>query len=209
MKCGALKADQIKTKLLDWLISKDKDAIFANEMMFSPRKRRADLTCFKKGKLIAFEIKGDFDNTRRLFGQIRDYLQTFDLVYIVITPKFLKQLPFIRSSHVGIILFDSQFKIIRQAKLNKTAKTHLVYLLDKASLLKALKQSYTLQSLDIIRRRAVRKLSLVKTKRLSYSKLFARYKPLYELFLRDRQTHTIQDDLLNLTGVIHPLHKIQ
>lgn len=205
MKGEMLRADDLKTKLLDWLIPLEKNAIFANELLFSPKKRRADLVCLKDGELTAYEIKGDCDSIRRLKEQIHDYKLTFDFVYIVITKKFLKKIKSIQTPHIGIIVFDKQFQIIKTATKNKNFKSHLVYLLDKYSLLRSIKTLDETQSLDYLRKKAARRLSLIQLKKLSYSRLFSRYYPLYHLFTKDRNRHTSPDDLLNLTGEIGPL----
>ncbi|MCA6072379.1 MAG: hypothetical protein LE178_02385 [Endomicrobium sp.] len=38
-----LSADDIKIRLLDYLTQENKNAVFANEVLFSQNKRRADL----------------------------------------------------------------------------------------------------------------------------------------------------------------------
>ncbi|MCA6070641.1 MAG: sce7726 family protein [Endomicrobium sp.] len=82
-----LSADDIKIRLLDYLTQKNKNAVFANEVLFSQNKRRADLVRLLNKTLTAFEIKGDLDNTSKLRKQISDYINTFDKVFVITTKK--------------------------------------------------------------------------------------------------------------------------
>ena len=200
-------SDSIKIKLLDWLIKKNKTAIFANELLFSSNKRRADLVCISKKILTAFEIKSNSDNTSKLDKQIEDYIKTFDKVFIITTKKHLNQILLkINKTNVGIILYDTNFKIIKKATKNITRKQDLLYLLDKNILLKELQRKKSDLSTDKIRDMAMKKLTLRNIKQLSYKKIYLRYASLFKLFMRDRSNNTTTfDDLLNLTGFIDRL----
>lgn len=198
-----LTSDDVKVRLLDWLMTRKKTAIFANELLFSQKKRRADLVCFHKNIMTAFEIKGDLDNTSKLQKQIEDYVNTFELVFIVTTIKNMNMiLKKVKKKNIGIILYDEGFKVIRKASPNSVKKTELLCLLDKSTLLKEMKKKNIMMSTYDIRKQAYDNISLSRIKRLSYKKMYLRYQPLFRLFLKDRHKKTQIDDLLNLTGVI-------
>ena len=202
-KNDLLTSDELKIRLLDWLMSKKKKTIFANEVLFSQKRRRADLVCFNKNTMTAFEIKGDLDNTSKLQKQTEDYVNTFDKVFIVTTKKNMNLiLKKIKKKNVGIIFYDGKFKIIREADLNVVRKLELLYLLDRGTLLKEMKKKKNTISTDDIRKQAYNTISLKRIKEMSYEKMFIRYQPLFKLFLKDRYKKTQIDDLLNLTGAI-------
>jgi hypothetical protein len=200
-------SDSIKIKLLDWLIKKNKTAIFANELLFSKNRRRADLVGLSKKILTAFEIKSNSDNTSKLDNQIEDYIRTFDKVFIITTKKNLNQILIkTKKTNIGIILYDTNFKIIKRATKNIPRKQDLLCLLDKNTLLKELKLKKSNLSTDKIRKIAMKNLTLQDIKKLSYNKIYLRYAPLFKLFIRDRSNNaTTFDDLLNLTGIIERL----
>ncbi|MDR2251445.1 MAG: sce7726 family protein [Endomicrobium sp.] len=204
-----LSADYIKTQLLDWLIKQKKTAIFANEVLFSKYKRRADLICLLRNSLIAYEIKGYLDNTSKLKNQISDYIKTFDKVFVITTKNHLENISTkLQNKNIGIILYgnnNNKFKIIKNAKQNMVRKEDLLYLMDKNTLIKELGLKEKNISMDRIRNIAIKILSLHHIKKLSYAKLYMRYSSLFQLFMRDRSNTTSFDDLLNLTGFVDRL----
>jgi hypothetical protein len=80
---------QIKSALIDFLFHKGflKDAVLINELPVANWSRRADIAV-ANGKLYAFEIKSDFDTLKRLDAQVTTYLDRFDKVTVVTTPKY-------------------------------------------------------------------------------------------------------------------------
>jgi predicted SpoU family rRNA methylase len=200
-----LSADDIKIRLLDYLTQaqENKNAVFANEVLFSQNKRRADLVYLLNETLTAFEIKSDLDNTNKLRKQISDYINTFDKVFVITTKKNLNQVTSkIKFKNVGILLYDGDFREMQEAKTNKVKKRDLVCIIDKNTLLRELKLKNRNISIDKIRNIAVKKIQLSQLKKISYDKLYTRYVQLFELFEKDRMKNTTIDDLLNLTGSI-------
>lgn len=204
-------ADYIKIKLLDRFIKKyKKNVVFANELLFSKNKRRADLVCLTKKLLTAFEIKSGLDNTSRLKEQIDDYVKTFDKVFIVTVEKNLNQIYMkVKNNNAGIILYNynKNFKVVRKAERNIPNKQDLLYLLDRNTLLKELRLKGTgrNESIDVIRNMAMakRELKLQSVKKISRTKLYLRYNLLFQLFIKDKSDNfTTYDDLLNLTGSV-------
>lgn len=80
----------IKAAVIDRLFNTGalKNAVLINEMVYANWSRRADLAV-ANGHLHAFEIKSDLDSLRRLQGQIGIYLQRFDKLTLVVSPKFV------------------------------------------------------------------------------------------------------------------------
>lgn len=206
MAKNKILANKIKTNLIDCLVKKYANPILSNELLFSKNKRRADIVLLKNNKIIAFEIKGDTDDTRRIPGQIRDYLLTFDEINIICTKKHFKSISCLIPNSVGIIIFDGNFRTIRKAKTNKKAtKENLIFFMKKSELLKNFKLGTAQDTTDEIRKQIVKKIPLKTIKKVVLFSLKKRLIPLSKLFLKDKGLATINDDLLTLTGEIGPL----
>lgn len=87
-----LNEASIKAAVIDRLYESGAldDAVLINEMVYANWTRRADLAV-ANGHLHAFEVKSDVDSLRRLEGQVSIYLERFDQLTLVVTPKFLDQ----------------------------------------------------------------------------------------------------------------------
>ncbi len=117
-------AEYIKTRVIKWLLAGNlsfdasQDAIGA-EVLFSANRRSADLLILSQ-EFHALEIKGYYDDPRKLEGQLDDYHKTFDKVSVITTPKHLNRITKIIKPYTGLILFDGEtFKIIRLARQRK------------------------------------------------------------------------------------------
>jgi len=67
---------------------------------------------YTPSKIIAFEVKGDKDNYKRLIGQIESYIHLVDEVYLIIQNKEIpKDLPFF----IGVIRCNEEVKILRKS----------------------------------------------------------------------------------------------
>ncbi|WP_440255272.1 sce7726 family protein [Candidatus Avelusimicrobium sp.] len=199
-------ANEIKINLIDLLVKKHLNPVLGNELLFSKNKRRADIVLLNNNKIIAFEIKGDTDDTRRLSSQIRDYLSTFDEINIICTKKHLKRITCLIPNSVGMIIFDGKFKSIRKAKKNtRVTKENLIFFMRKSELLKNFKIGTTQDTTDEIRNKVARKCPLKTIKRVAFLSLQKRLTPISKLFLKDKGVVTINDDLLTLTGEVGPI----
>lgn len=81
---------KLKRIVLEHLYKKDaidNKTIVINELTIDSFSRRADLVVIKNEKMIAYEIKSDADSLYRLSGQLDKYLEYFDKVVVVTTPK--------------------------------------------------------------------------------------------------------------------------
>ena len=92
-----------KNELIELLIKKyaHSNTVIFNE--FRMQKSIVDLAMFN-GNSRAFEIKTEYDTTRRLIGQLVDYTRVFQLCYVVIPANMLeiyeKDIP----PYIGIVL---------------------------------------------------------------------------------------------------------
>lgn len=206
-------AEYIKTRVIKWLLGGNlcfdgsRDAIGA-EVLFSPNRRRVDLLILSQ-ELHAIEIKGCYDDPRKLEEQLDDYHKTFDRVSVVTAPKHVNSIYKSIKPYTGLILFDARtFKIRRLAKLRKRLdKYSLLMFLQKNELnsLSKVKNSNTL-STDEIRRRIVKRVSVNKIREAAYSSLRKRYSELFRFFLKDTGGNIIWDELKGLCGRIDELY---
>tara|TARA_R110000744_G_scaffold73919_5_gene147753 strand:- start:3975 stop:4520 length:546 start_codon:yes stop_codon:yes gene_type:complete len=116
---------QIACKLIDYL-EKDYDFDFiAREVPFAEGVRRADIVAVSKRaqSTYAFEIKSDSDTLTRLEGQIQDYKETFNYVFVVTTKKYLSSVKGY-GLWFGILLIDTagDISIVRNARRRSLSK---------------------------------------------------------------------------------------
>src|SRR4030043_1445325 len=175
-------AEYIKTRVIKWLLDGNlsfdasRDAIGA-EVLFSANKRSADLVILSQ-EFHALEIKGAYDDPRKLEEQLDDYHKTFDRVSIITDPKHLDKIYKIIKPCTGLILFDRYtFKVKRLAKQRKRLdKYSLLMFLRKNELNKLIKtKNNTNLSTDEIRRLIAIKLNINEIRKAAYSSLKNRY----------------------------------
>lgn len=92
-----------KNELIDLLIKKyaHSNTVIFNE--FRMQKSIVDLAMFN-GNSRAFEIKTEYDTTRRLIGQLVDYTRVFQLCYVVIPANMLETYEKDIPPYIGIVL---------------------------------------------------------------------------------------------------------
>jgi len=208
-------AEYIKTRVIKWLIDGNlsfdisQDAIGA-EVLFSANRRRVDLLILSQ-EFHALEIKGYYDDPRKLEGQLDDYHKTFDKVSVITTPKHLNRIYKIIKPYTGLILFDGETFKVKRLRLAKQRKR-----LDKYSLLMFLRKN-ELNSLskvknsdslstDEIRKLITGKLTISEIRKVAYSSLRKRYDELFRLFLNDTGGNVVWDELKGLCGRIDELY---
>jgi hypothetical protein len=206
-------AEHIKAQIVKWLLkgnlsfNHSKDSI-GLEVLFSANKRKADVLILSK-YLHALEIKGDFDNLKKLKGQLKDYHKTFDKVSLVTTPKHLQKIYKIINPSTGLILFnDKKLKIIRNAKKQKRLnKRDLLMFLSKNELTNLIKiTKHKNLSTDQVRKIASQRLNTKKIRQVAYSSLKKCYGELFRFFLNDTGgKNIIYDELRGLCGKVNKL----
>jgi len=208
-------AEYIKARVIKWLLDGNlafddsRDAIGA-EVLFSANRRSADLLILSQ-EFHALEIKGYYDDPRKLEGQLDDYHKTFDKVSVITTPKHLNRIYKIIKPYTGLILFDGETFKVKRLRLAKQRKR-----LDKYSLLMFLRKN-ELNSLskvknsdslstDEIRKLITGKLTISEIRKVAYSSLRKRYDELFRLFLNDTGGNVVWDELKGLCGRIDELY---
>ena len=202
-----IKAEKIKVRIIEWLLDGHlgfditRDSI-GLEVLFSRNKRRADMLIVSN-EFHALEIKGDLDDLSKLPDQLNDYSNTFDKTSMVITRKHLKNIRQLLPRYTGIILFEkNSLRTIRKAALRKRLdKGSLLMFMGKVQLGKLLNIKYVAKySTDELRFMASEKLSLHLIRCEAYGFLQRKHKKRFDLFLRDKGSSVLIDDLSSLYG---------
>ena len=206
-------AEYIKTRVIKWLLDSNlsfditQDAIGA-EVLFSANRRRVDLLILSQ-ELHALEIKGYYDDPRKLEGQLDDYHKTFDKVSVITTPKHLNRILKMVKPYTGLILFDKEnLKVKRLAKQRKRLDKYSLLMFLQKNELKRLSKAKNSNNLstDEIRRLIVSRLNIGEIRQAAYSSLRNRYYELFRLFMKDTGGNIIWDELKGLCGRIDELY---
>lgn len=203
-----LKADIIKTKLIDFLFDNVSCDLIINEPPFLRGKRWADLVTISDNFTTGYEIKSEYDNLQDIIEQITDYCKVYNKVYLVINEKFIKnqkikQIP----KNVGIIVFnDKSFSIKRKAKskklLDKQFMLSLLWRRDLEILVPEKKNA----DMEDLRDYVVEHCSVSMLQKQIISSLKSRYADSYKHFLIDTINidggiYTTVDDLRTITRI--------
>jgi len=208
-----IKAEKIKVRIIEWLLEGHLDFDIARdsiglEVLFSRNRRRADMLIVSN-EFHALEIKGDLDNLSKLPTQLNDYSNTFDKTSMVITTKHLKNIRQLLPRYTGIVLFEKKsLQIIRKATLRKRLdKESLLMFMGKVQLGKLLNiKNVAKYSTDELRFIASEKLSLLLIRHEAYSLLRGKHKKRFDLFLYDKGSSVITDDLSSLYGDVNEIN---
>jgi hypothetical protein len=204
-----LNEGDIKVAVIDKLFNADAltDAVLINEMVVANWSRRADLVV-ANGKLHAFEIKSDLDSLRRLEGQLETYLNRFDKVTVVSTPKFIPIIKECADPRVEIWCATGGEQGVRISVARRgtsaivTNKRVLSGYLLKGELVSLLnKQGHTV-GVDMPRNELealAESLSIKCLRAFVLVALKQRYHVTFELFCRNRSSTTKPIDLINLS----------
>lgn len=115
-------AEDIKCKIVDYVLAKYPNIIIGNEIMYGTSRRVVDLLCILDNQTIAIEIKSDSDNIYRLSGQLNEYSKVFDKIIVVTTlsqqSKVIKMLPL----NIGLIVIRGE--ALTEVIVPKDIKTH-------------------------------------------------------------------------------------
>lgn len=181
---------EIKASLINHLMKKTdsfSQDVIINEFFFDNFNRRADLLIIRKGRLIAYEIKSEFDDLNRLSGQVDNYMKYFDKVVIVVASKHVKNVIEKTPSSVEVLEVkgEKEFKQIRRGHILKNINsTNLLNLLKIRELRLLLKESYNIKTEEsresLINK--LSKLSKVRLKKFIIECITTRYKYTSESF---------------------------
>ena len=195
-----LDANQIKIKLIDFLLTKVDSNLIASEVAFYQGYRKADLIQLASNKITAFEIKSDKDNLHKLPEQLNDYQNTFSFCYLVTTEKHLKNARSLVPQKTGIILIkNGQVEVLRKPMESKRLSKHSLTLGLSGKNIKSLIGDNQ-KHLPIHHKRThiEEKTTLTHLKRCFYEDLLEKYQKRYNNFLADRGLKTSMSDLYYL-----------
>lgn len=194
--CIIMNAEVIKTILIDFLISQNKSIVLGSEVTYGVKKQVVDIILLSGKKIIAFEVKADHDDVRRLDSQIDEYKKIFDHIYVVCTSKLYEKIQGKTDKAIGILLVGDNGTI----EVKRKAIQHRS--LDKKSILETINANYLKKAFNLNRKLTAsdtRRLLLnkniqeLKNTLFSYFEIFLTEK--YFLFLSERGTNTHIDDI--------------
>lgn len=199
----------IKAALIDKLLEKGalENAVLINEMVIANWNRRADLAV-ANGRLYAYEIKSDLDTLDRLEGQVYAYLDRFDKVTVVTTPKFVLSVASQMPDQVEIweASRQNQSVILRMARRGRTkditSRRMLCGFLLKTELLSLLRKHGIGASVSTPREALIPLMQGVSVKDLRpyvLDCLKNRYRLTFETFIEQRGVKTELHDFDNLS----------
>ena len=204
-----LNEGDIKAAVIDKLFEIDalSDAVLINEMVIANWSRRADLVV-ANGKLHAFEIKSDLDSLRRLEGQLETYLNRFDKVTVVSTPKFINAIRDIADERVEIwVAVESTrgivLKIARRGRTNPVRNKKILceYFL-KSELVSLLSENGVAATIEMPRSNLesiAESLSVKALRDYVLRSLKLRYKETFEIFCENKSDKTKPNDIQKLS----------
>ena len=198
---GAL---QIKTRLIDYLLSNYETELIGIEVPYLFGYRRADVVAIINNKTIAFEIKSELDSLSKLSSQINDYIDVFNEVYVVLAEKYRQSSIILNlPQKVGIYYIDKDNKIFlqRKAKEQKILNPEkLVYFFKKDEMIK-LNNINSNFSLRKTREKFLKQNSIKNIVEYSKNILRNKYQEKYRTFLNEKGEYTVKEDLYLLTGL--------
>lgn len=196
-KYGLQSAEYIKCLFIDYLLSRCKELIIGNELMYGIKRKVVDLVVLQKKKIIAVEIKSDSDNLNRLEEQISEYKKIFDYILIVTTEKHASRISEVVPSEIGIYIFKENLlmKKIRNPRIQRNKdKVEMLYSINAKYLCKL--EGFTLSKYDtdeIRQKYAKRRISNIQEILFMY--LTQKYKERFTLFMNERGMLTHIEDL--------------
>ena len=201
-KYGLQSAEYIKCLFIDYLLSKSKELIIGNELMYGIKRKVVDLVVLQNKKIIAVEIKSDSDNLSRLEEQISEYKKIFDYVLIITTEKHASRISEIVPSEIGIYVFKENLlmKKFRNPRIQRCKdKVEMLYSINAKYLCKLEGLALSKYDTDEIRLKyAKRRTSSIQEILLMY--LTQKYKERFTLFMNERGLLTHIEDLSLLSS---------
>lgn len=194
-----LDANQIKVRLIDFLINNSQSELIASEVSFYQGYRKADLLQLSENIVTAYEIKSDKDNLISLSEQMEDYSNTFSFCYLVITEKHLINVRKVMPSKIGLMVVSNEgIKYVRKPKENKRLSKHSLALGLPSQKLVSITRDVDVSSIYDRRMYVEQSTPLESLKECFYKVLIDRYQQKYNNFLSDRGEKTSLSDLYYL-----------
>lgn len=115
-------AEQLKCRIIDYLLQKYPDMIIGNEIMFGSSRNAVDLLAITGNQLIAIEIKSPNDNLKRLSNQIEEYLKVYDKIIIFCSQDKIDETQrLIKDKPIGLYsISEDTIKVLIKPKINNS-----------------------------------------------------------------------------------------
>lgn len=115
-------AEQLKCRIIDYLLQKHPDMIIGNEIMFGSSRNAVDLLAITGSHLIAIEIKSQNDNLKRLSHQLEEYLKVYDKIIIFCSQDKIDETQrLIKDKPIGLCcISEDTIKVLIKPKTNNT-----------------------------------------------------------------------------------------
>ncbi|MEQ1298472.1 sce7726 family protein [Acinetobacter radioresistens] len=139
---------QLKVLIINHLIAKgliDKNDTLINEFNIGDFSRRVDLALIKENGIFAYEIKSDGDTLLRLKDQVDKYLEYFDKVTVITTPRHTQKALLLIPNNVALLELDDKtndVRVIKKGKFIKAAdKLSMIQLMTMKDLIRVAKEN--------------------------------------------------------------------
>lgn len=192
--------NKLKIELFNYLLKKKVSWSFlASEVPFLGLSRFIDVCAGTLKSTYAYELKGDRDSLKRLKGQLKDMLSSFNYVLVLTTQKHLAEVERACNPKVGILLWDGKkVKEIRKATKNKEINSFsLLSGISKSHLISHYKQfipNYNASAFEI-RKALVKKIENEELWKLYRDVLISKYGRRTKVFIKEAGQNVTMDDL--------------
>lgn len=137
---------QLKLMIINHLLERKiftRGDTIINEFTIDGYTRRVDLALIKGNNFYAYEIKSSGDTLSRLNGQVTKYLEYFDKVTVVTSPKHTQKALDSTPKNVAIWEIDKDYiKVIRRGKkISTTDKYNFLRLMTAIELVKLAREN--------------------------------------------------------------------
>lgn len=192
-------AENIKAKVIDWLLTCQKDILIGNEIMYGTSRKVVDLLAIIDNKAIAIEIKSASDKLNRLQDQLEEYYKVFDKVIIITSTSHLNSIKQIIPKGTGIYtISNGKIRKINAPFLNRNqSKLEILYTISSSFLKKQYPRYKALNEHEIRFLLSKKKKADIHTLLIDFYKY--RLTEKYQLFVRERGEHTLIDDIPTLS----------
>lgn len=193
-------ADNIKAKVIDYLIANYDGIIIGNEVMYGSSRKLVDLLALYQGETYAIEIKSEKDDLRRLPEQLSEYAKIFDHTFIYTTTVHLSSIKKMVKEKASVFVIDEGMEVKGSLleKKNNTQKSEMLASMNSLFIRRRLNIPNAENS-DIVRGRAMR-CKKEKIHTLLYDFFLEKLSAPYYLFLAERGERTEIDDITILSN---------
>lgn len=193
-------AEDIKCKIVDYMLAKYPNIIIGNEVMYGTARRVVDLLCIVDNQTIAIEIKSDSDNVYRLPSQLKEYSKVFDKIIVVTTYAQQSKVSKILSHNVGLISIrgEALTEVKSARSILKHSKKEMLYSITSLFLKDYFRLNSNLQS-DYVRRFLEKqKVTAIHSALIDFFKL--KINRNFHYFMDDRGRISNSDDIPTLSA---------